>query len=207
MKDNLKLYKALSETPKEARKTIAAGKLKGMTDINPMWRIKRMTEVFGPQGDGWKVDVIDMRVIDAGGESMAHAVLALSWKKDEGTWSEPVYGVGGAKLAGKGVGDGINDEAFKMAFTDAIGICMKGLGMSSDIYFEKDRTKYSSASESASESEGKTSADEEAKKAIEACTTKEELARLYNEKFGGNTGASPYVKRLTQARLTELTNG
>ena len=58
MKDNLNIYKLLSETPKEARKTIAAGKLKGMTDINPMWRIKRMTEVFGPQGEGWKIDVV-----------------------------------------------------------------------------------------------------------------------------------------------------
>lgn len=203
MKDKLNIYKALSETPKEARKTIAAGKLKGMTDINPMWRIKRMTEVFGPQGDGWKVDVVEMRVVDAGGESMAHAVLSLSWKKDDGSWSEPIIGVGGAKLAGKGVGDGINDEAFKMAFTDALGICMKGLGMSADIYFEKDRTKYSSVS---ADADGGDDADAEAKKAIDACKSKEELAKLYNERFGGNAGASAYVKRLTQAKLTEFAN-
>ena len=202
MKDNLNIYKLLSETPKEARKTIAAGKLKGMTDINPMWRIKRMTEVFGPQGEGWKIDVEKMEAVEAGGESMAHAVLTLSWKKEDGSWSEPIYGVGGAKLAGKGVGDGINDEAFKMAFTDALGICMKGLGMSSDIYFEKDRTKYSSASDDSSVSD-----DEAAiKKEIEGCKTKEELAKLYNGKYGGNAGASAYVKRLTQARLTELDN-
>lgn len=200
--DNLNIYNALSETPKEARKTIGAGKLKGMTDINPMWRIKRMTEVFGPQGDGWKTEVVDMRAIDAGGESMAHTVLALYYKKSDGSWSEPIYGVGGAKLAGKGVGDGINDEAFKMSFTDALGICMKGLGMSSDIYFEKDRTKYSSVSDDSSASD-----DEAAiKKEIEGCKTKQELAKLYNEKYGGNAGASAYVKRLTQARLTELDN-
>ena len=104
------IYGAFANTPKEAQRTIAAGKLKGMTDINPMWRIKTLTQQFGPCGDGWKVDVVDMKPFEAGGEVMAHCVLALSWKKEDGTWSEPVYGVGGSKMAGKGVGDGINDE-------------------------------------------------------------------------------------------------
>lgn len=201
--DNMRLYNAFKDTPKEAQKTIGAGKLKGMTDINPMWRIKKLTEQFGPQGEGWKLDVIDMKMFEAGGESMAHVVLALTWRKEDGSWSEPIFGVGGSKLAGKGVGDGINDEAFKMAFTDAMSICCKGLGMSADIYYQKDRTKYT-----AETADDDFDAEKEAiKKKIMSCQSKEELIRVYNDDFGGNAKASKFVKQLTQAKLTEFTNG
>ena len=46
--DNMNLYEAFRAVPKDAQKTIGAGKLKGFTDINPMWRIKLLTETFGP---------------------------------------------------------------------------------------------------------------------------------------------------------------
>ena len=36
----------------------------------------------------------------------------------------------------------MSDEAFKMAYTDALSVCCKMLGFAADIYFEKDRTKY-----------------------------------------------------------------
>jgi hypothetical protein len=38
--DKLAIYNQLANTPQEARKEISAGRLKGMTDINPMWRKK-----------------------------------------------------------------------------------------------------------------------------------------------------------------------
>ena len=146
--DNLRFYKAFGSTPKEAQKTIAAGKLKGMTDINPMWRIKALTEKFGPQGEGWKLEIKDMWTTGNSDQSevAAWCLVNLYYKLDSGEWSAPVPGIGGSKLFGKGVGDGINDEAYKMAYTDAIAIACKGLGMSADIYFSKDRTKYDLAS-------------------------------------------------------------
>ena len=51
--DKLRFYNATAEVPREATKPITAGRLKGMTDINPMWRIKKLTELFGPCGFGW----------------------------------------------------------------------------------------------------------------------------------------------------------
>ena len=51
--ENLKYYNALRQVPKEATKTIQAGRLKGMTDVKPIWRIERMTEIFGPCGEKW----------------------------------------------------------------------------------------------------------------------------------------------------------
>ena len=50
--DNLEIYNVAREVPKEAMKPISGGRLKGMTDINPMWRIKVLTELFGICGIG-----------------------------------------------------------------------------------------------------------------------------------------------------------
>lgn len=141
--DNMKYYDLFRSVPKEAQKTIQAGKLKGFTDINPMWRIKMLTEAFGMCGEGWKTSDVKMWTETAGGETAAFVTLNL-YVKEGDKWSDPIFGIGGSKLAGKGVGDGINDEAFKMAYTDALSIACKNLGMAADIYFANDRTKYDS---------------------------------------------------------------
>ena len=59
--DNMRIYNAVREVPPEAQKPIAGGRLKGMTDINPMWRLKRLTEMFGPCGLGWRYDIVAPR--------------------------------------------------------------------------------------------------------------------------------------------------
>ena len=135
------IYEQFRSVPSDAQKKIEAGKLKGFTDINPMWRIKKLTEQFGACGEGWYLDNIQTWTETAGGETAAFVRVDLIVKIN-GAWSKPITGIGGSKLAGKGVGDGINDEAFKMAYTDAISIACKNLGMAADIYYAKDRTKY-----------------------------------------------------------------
>lgn len=40
MVDNMRIYKHGMNVPAGAKKTIPAGRLKGMTNIVPMWRIK-----------------------------------------------------------------------------------------------------------------------------------------------------------------------
>ena len=142
MSDNMKYFKVFGNTPKEAQRTIQGGNLAGKTDINPMWRIKALTEVFGPAGEGWRLTVRDCREVTAVGEVMAHVWLDLAYRLPAGHWSAPVPGFGGNKIAGKGKGDALNDEAYKMAFTDALSQCCKTLGMSADIYYAKDKTKY-----------------------------------------------------------------
>lgn len=54
---NLRFYNKGCEVPADALKSIQAGRLKGMSDVNPMWRMKRMTEIFGPVGFGWKYTI------------------------------------------------------------------------------------------------------------------------------------------------------
>ena len=51
-KSNLEIYDSVRTVPESALKTIEAGRLKGKSDINPMWRIKKLTETFGPAGFG-----------------------------------------------------------------------------------------------------------------------------------------------------------
>ena len=49
---NMRLYERLRSVPSEAKKPIEEGRLKGSTNINTMWRLKHLTEVFGPCGFG-----------------------------------------------------------------------------------------------------------------------------------------------------------
>lgn len=128
--------------PDNAKKPIKGGRLKGMTDISPMWRIKKLTEEFGPCGFGWKYDVCGQWTENgAEGAVMAFCNINLYIKKD-GEWSEAIPGTGGAMLVAKESG-GLysSDEAFKMALTDALSVACKAIGMGADVYWDKD-SKY-----------------------------------------------------------------
>lgn len=143
MDPNMILYERFKTTPPEARKTIKGGRLNGFTDINPMWRFKMLTEAFGPCGIGWKYEITDQRIIPGpDGKSAAFVDILLYFKQD-GQWSEGIPGIGGSSFVAKETGGlHMSDECFKMALTDAIGTACKALGMSADIYFSNDRTKY-----------------------------------------------------------------
>lgn len=140
---NMEIWQKICTTPKEAQKPIDAGRLKGFTDINPMWRFKALTEAFGPCGIGWKMEIKDFHTEDgAGGEKKAFVFITISYKQGD-IWSDPVPGFGGASFVSKEKsGLYTNDECFKMALSDAIGTACKALGMSADIFFAKDRSKY-----------------------------------------------------------------
>ena len=57
--ENLDIYENVRRVPNTAQRKIEAGRLKGKTDINPMWRIKKLTEQFGPCGKGWYYKIIN----------------------------------------------------------------------------------------------------------------------------------------------------
>lgn len=148
--DNMELFRQFEKTAEEAKKPIEAGRLKGFTDINPMWRFKRLTEVFGPVGIGWKYVITDKQIIPGADGVVSAFVDILLFYKCNGEWSEGIPGTGGSSFVAKEKG-GLytSDECFKMALSDAIGTACKALGMSADIYFSKDRSKYTSAPEEA----------------------------------------------------------
>ena len=137
--NNLELYEKLRSVPEEAKKKITGGRLNGMTNISPMWRIKRMTEVFGVCGIGWKAEITDKRIED-GTDGQKVAVVDINlYIKQDGEWSDAIPGTGGSMLvANEKSGLHTSDEAFKMAYTDALGVAMKSLGLAADVYFSAD---------------------------------------------------------------------
>ena len=152
--DNLSIYERVRSVPTEAKKAIEAGRLKGKSDINPMWRIKKLTEVFGPVGFGWYTEVIKTWTeVDENSDVAVFVDINLFVKKD-GEWSKPIYGNGGNKLISheRKYENGtqvlvpyLDDDAYKKAYTDAISVAAKALGVGADVYFEKDVTKYDTA--------------------------------------------------------------
>ena len=141
---NLATYKAFSAVPDNAQKEIKGGRLKGKTDINPMWRIKMLTERYGPCGTGWKYVITEKKVID-GADGVICAFLDIDlFVKENGEWSDAIPGTGGSQLVEKeGKGLYTNDECFKMALTDAISVACKALGMGANVYWQAGRqSKY-----------------------------------------------------------------
>ena len=139
----MKLYNAVRTPPKAALRTIRAGRLKGKTDINPMWRLKALTENFGPCGVGWKYVITKQWLEEGGnGEIAAFTNIDLYIKVDD-EWSAAIPGTGGSSFVAKErSGLYTSDECFKMALTDAISVACKALGFAADIYWEADASKY-----------------------------------------------------------------
>lgn len=145
MSENMEIYEASRTVPPEALKAIQGGRLKGMSDINPMWRIKKLTELYGPCGIGWKIEVTDKRLEQGSGIEIVCFVDINLYVKHDSEWSAPIPGMGGSSFVTQEKnGPYTSDECFKMAYTDAISVACKSLGFAADVYYANDRTKYSS---------------------------------------------------------------
>ena len=150
--ENLALYNAVRTVPDNALRKIEAGRLKGKSDINPVWRIKTLTALFGQVGFGWYTSIDrEWTETSENGEVAVFIDISLYVKKD-GEWSKPIHGTGGNKLLSleKKYDNGVqvtvpylDDEAYKKAYTDAISVACKALGIGADVYWEADSTKYS----------------------------------------------------------------
>jgi hypothetical protein len=141
--------------------------------------------------------------------------------KDGDTWSEPIPGMGGDFVIQKDK-NGIhgNDEAYKMAVTDAIGTAAKMIGVAADVYRGKYDTKYSrQQAEDPARQQAK--AQQQAQQQAPAPTVKQQTAELLrnfgNEanKAGIDNGLIGQVikykynktgKELTMAEASELVN-
>lgn len=169
------IYNQVKEVPANAKKTIGAGRLKGFTDINPMWRIKKLTELFGPAGIGWYYETAEKWSEKVeNGEILCFVTVRLYIKQDE--WSKPIEGTGGSKIASKEkAGLYFDDEGYKKATTDALGNACKSLGIGADVWWESDRTKYTAPKE---ETQGQKKAPDQ--------VDKETAEKVSGQKIDGN---------------------
>lgn len=137
--DNMRIYEASRAVPKEAQKAFNNGSFSG-TDINPMWRIKKLTEQFGACGIGWFFEVTAQEMIPIDDEIITNVNINLYIRDGEG-WSKPIFGTGANKFKSKTKsGCRISDEGYKMALTDALSVACKHLGIGADIYFSGDKS-------------------------------------------------------------------
>lgn len=135
---SLELYNKVRNVPLEAQRTIRGGRLNGFTDINPMWRIQILTEHFGVCGIGWKPEIVKQWLESySNGEVAAFCDVNLYIKQD-GAWSDAIPGTGGAKFVAKESGGMyVDDEAYKKAYTDALSVACKMLGIGADVYWSE----------------------------------------------------------------------
>ena len=136
--EHMEFWNKTKQPPPTVLKEIEGGRLKGMSDISPVWRYQVLTENFGVCGIGWKYEIVNVWTEPASNEEVVAFAKVNLWIKNGDSWSEAIPGIGGSKIVKKET-DGLysNDESYKMAVTDALSTACKMLGIAADIYLGK----------------------------------------------------------------------
>ena len=133
--NNLKIWEQVKSVDKEYLDTIKGGRLNGKSSIKPIWRIQKLTEIFGTVGIGWYYNITDKRFEKGANDEVSVFVDIELFVKQDNEWSKPINGTGGSTYVAKEKnGLYTSDEAIKMATTDAIGVACKNLGFAADMY-------------------------------------------------------------------------
>ena len=211
--DNMAVYNAMRQVPQTALKVIGAGRLKGMSDVNPMWRLQKMTETFGVCGIGWKYEIVKQWNEAYGNEIKSYCNVNL-YVKVNGTWSDAIPGTGGSSfVAQERNGAYVSDENFKMALTDALSVAMKSLGMAADVYFAKGAdlgTKYEQdayvAKNNSAQPSSPTPSMESIKAELAACKDTQSLLAVWN-KYPSMQKNAEFTGAMTARKDQILKNG
>ncbi len=204
--NTMELWNAVFETdPAHTKDFSRSGGFKG-TAINPLYLIKKATELWGPIGASWGPDIVSEQILQGApiivaekvvGHESVHCVQ-ISLRHPGGT----VPAFGQTVFVGKNkYGAFTDEEAPKKSLTDAIGKALSWLGFSADVhmgmyddskYVNDMRQKFGSGGGNSGEQAGAGDAgtltgqalgkhiNETGKKA-EACQTHEALEQLWAE--------------------------
>lgn len=210
--NKLEIYNKLKEVPKECLKEIRAGRLKGMSDIKPQWRVLVMTETFGLCGIGWKFKEVNRTFTekDSFGQIAVFVDIELFIKVDD-KWSDAIPGNGGSVfIANEKNGLYMSDEAVKMATTDALSVAMKMIGVGADVYMghggKYDNSIGKDNQPPAKKAEVKEWLSDEAFKIAMKADEKGVKATLNVYDFSNGKGMSKDKKEQLSKRLFELKN-
>jgi hypothetical protein len=130
---NLRIWNPLSRTdPAHTKGFSRAGGFKG-TAVKPIWITQRLTEMFGPCGEGWGFEKPEFQLVNTPTDTLVYCTVT-AWYLDEKK-QHFIYGVGGDKVVvQRQSGPFCDDEAFKKAFTDALGNAFKFVGVAADVH-------------------------------------------------------------------------
>lgn len=207
--DNLRIWDALGKTdPAHTKGFSRAGGFKG-TAIKPMYIQRRLTEQFGPCGEGWGMGEPSFQVVQGDGEILVYCTVSC-WHTDP---KNVLWGVGGDKVTTKRQNGPFNDdEAFKKAFTDAVGNAFKSIGIGADVHMGLfDDDKYVTAAredfrqQAAQQPEELTSQQLDALAKIDECDTLQRL-KVWSEDFGGLFPEGSDAKRIAGAAFVKRQN-
>lgn len=149
MSDNMELWNTVRTPDPAATKAFTrGGGFKG-TATNAVYLIQRATELWGPMGGKWGVEIIDDRVIEGApllgkdgaviGRELLH-VIRINLRHPAGS----VPGYGQTMLVGSNkYGPYTDEEAPKKSLTDALTKALSWLGFAADIHLGRwDDNKY-----------------------------------------------------------------
>jgi len=140
--DNMKLWQSVCVTDPKAVKPITGKQYKGNSP-KPYWVIQRATEVFGPCGLGWGVQILSERFERFGDEAL-HIAHVKVWYMQDGKRCE-IEQMGQTRAAyisaaGKHI---VDEDAPKKSATDGMVKCLSMLGFAGDIFSGQwDDSKY-----------------------------------------------------------------
>jgi hypothetical protein len=136
----MRIWNALSRTdPAHTRTFKRAGGFSG-TAIKPIWVVQRLTEQFGPCGEGWGIGEPSFQTVQGDNREVLVYCTVACW---HGNPKNVVYGVGGDKIVTHIKANQQynrperwenDDEAFKKAFTDAVNNAFKFVGVGADVH-------------------------------------------------------------------------
>lgn len=199
-------YEKHAVPPTDALNEIDFGALKGKSDINPQWRYEAMTDLYGLCGIGWKMEIVktEQVPVPSTGELMVFVTISVSIRDGE-TWSAPIYGIGGdflIKIANGKLKP--NDEAYKMAMTDALGKALSMLGIASRVYRGLYDTKYEKRAQNAVENENNYSKGNYTR---EAAGTKRTDSKPSQSEKNANSSGNNRTKMITNMMKEARTKG
>lgn len=147
MADNMEIWNRVCETDPHYAKDFNRSGFKG-TAINPVYLIKKATELWGPMGARWgirnvKHEIIQGHLIKEGTRCQIHCVsVELFYPTDSGEGVIPA--IGQTTIVGDNKNGLFTDEeAPKKSLTDALTKALSWLGFSADIHTGKwDDNKY-----------------------------------------------------------------
>lgn len=131
--ENTKLWQQAFVTDPAAVKAITGKQYKGNSP-KPYWIIQRATEIFGPCGIGWGIEVLDERIEKFPDDTALHIARVRVWYEWQGKRGT-IEQMGQTKAAYKSQkGYLVDEDAPKKSVTDAMVKCLSMIGFAGDIF-------------------------------------------------------------------------
>jgi len=139
LKRNMSIWDKAAKTDPDHTKPVGFGARK-FTAIDPMYQVKRMTELFGQAGERWGFEVARYELLPTDHVAI---LVRLHVGPIDGTARPPIEQFGQASLYIDNAKTKPDADAMKKATTDGLTKCFSYLGLNADVWLGQfDDNKY-----------------------------------------------------------------